>query len=78
MFFSLIKEISGLTGWWLKDPGWPGWNPVPFCRDPGSVINHILRFHAYKEKLKENVYKSKQLPGQTLSRLAGMKFDVPM
>ena len=25
--------------WWTHDPGWPGWNSVAFCRDPGSTIN---------------------------------------
>ena len=34
--------------------------------------------HAYKEKIKENVYKSKQIPGRKLSHLAGMKSDYPM
>ena len=34
--------------------------------------------HAYKEKKKENVYKSKVIPGENLSRLAGMKFDLSL
>ena len=33
--------------WWLDDPGWLGWNFVPFCQNPGSVlfINHILQLN---------------------------------
>ena len=35
----------------------------------------FANWHAYKEYLKENVYKSKQVPGGKLSRRAGMKFN---
>ena len=31
--FELISNQSIGLGWW------PGWNSVPFCMDPGSVIN---------------------------------------
>ena len=35
--------IFGILRWWLHDPGWPGWNSVPFRRrDPGSVINSSI------------------------------------
>ena len=33
--------------------------------------------HDYKEKLKGNVYKSIQVPGGKLPRLAGTQFDFP-
>ena len=33
---------------------------------------------AYKEKKKENVYKSTVIPGENLSRLVGMKFDLSL
>ena len=38
----------------------------------------LIKTHAYKEKLKENAYKSKQTPAGNFSGLAGMKFDFPM
>ena len=25
--------------WWLHDPGWPGWNSIPFSWDTSCVIN---------------------------------------
>ena len=43
---NLRKCVYQRLRWWLHDPVWPGWNPVPFCWDPGSIfINYILRLH---------------------------------
>ena len=58
--------------WWLHDPGWPEWNSVPFCRDPGSVINsseiiYILRLRV-KSFIPTRWNLSFALPGCCFSR----------
>ena len=39
------------------------------------MVFHFVNLHGYKEKFKEIAYKSKQMSGGKLSRLAGTKFN---